>query len=631
LASKVNDVNAQNRVKTLGIPLILAGIITFSIIASIALYSIQLQRHEQIAKESAEAFKSELASKSFYVSQLASQHIIGIKRLTELLSESSSLQNAEYDRSSILLQGAKSEWSNDIDAFFILDRDGLLSYTTNINPNSTALLGSSFSDHITYVKTKETMKTFISPLTPATDSSLRLFVASPIVDHQTGEFKGTISASIRADTFANSIEKIITSRSGPDSVSGLSLIDSEGKLMYSASQTNIGKNILSDEVLAPIPQPIRDSLVSSIKEALAGKSGIWEIGSEELRQLNSNSTTSSGNLVDLVLISYSAVTVENEITMITFLTESASLETIINQNESLEATSVFAFIYAMLGAMTAFAAAIIVINIRLTKQVQEKTNQLVESNIQLQDAAAEITEQARQLKEADVKKGEFSAMITHELKTPLVSIIGYGSMMLNGKLGELNLRQKEKLQIMYTNAERLTALIQDILDVQKLELGEMHLGFKESSANDIISESINSLRPQAEAKGIRLANNLNQALHVKCDPSRIIQVLNNLVSNAIKFSPNNSKIEVEAHLDTQYVIFSVKDKGAGIPISKHDRIFNKFYQVDTSLTRKAGGTGLGLVICKGIVEAHKGKIWFESEEGKGSIFSFTLPLSERDG
>jgi signal transduction histidine kinase len=316
--------------------------------------------------------------------------------------------------------------------------------------------------------------------------------------------------------------------------------------------------------------------------------------------------------------------------MVSFLTQSASLATIIRQNESLGASSVFAFIYGILGSMTAFAIAILVINRRLATKVELKTRELQESNIQLQDAAAEIKEQAKQLREADVKKGEFSAMITHELKTPLVSIIGYGSMLLNGKLGELSPRQKEKLQIMYANAERLTALIQDILDVQKLELGEMHLAMKEASTTNIIQESINSLKPQAEAKGVKLTpTNLGRDLRVKCDSGRIIQVLNNLISNAVKFSPNNSKIDIDANLDTDYLIFSVKDNGKGIPKDRQDKMFLKFYQVDTSLTRKAGGTGLGLVICKGIVEAHKGKIWFESEEGKGSIFSFSLPLSEK--
>lgn len=629
MTSRFNDTTTSRaKIKSVAIPIILAGIIAFSIIASIALYSIQLERHNQIAKESAAELKTDLSDNSFYVTQLALEHITSIKRLTEVISDAPVVQNAEYERTKTFLQSARSDASGSVDTFYIFDKDGMLVYSTSTDPDVIKQFGTAFPDHLAYSGPKETMKTFISPLTTGFDNSLRLYVASPIIERQSGEFEGTVAASIRADTFANSIQQIIAAGPDEDTTSGLSLIDSEGKIMYSSSQTNIGKYVLSDEVLAPIPQPIRDSLVASINEALAGNSGIWEITGTELGQLNSTSTTVGGDPVDIILISYSAVSVDDQIVMISFLTKSASLEAIIGQNESVEPSSIFGIIYAILGSMTAFAIAIIVINRRLSNQVQIKTGQLVESNIQLQDAAAEITEQARQLKEADVKKGEFSAMITHELKTPLVSIIGYGSMLLNGKLGELNPRQKEKLQIMYNNAERLTTLIQDILDVQKLELGEMHLTIKRSSAKNIITESINSLKPQAEAKGIKLENNLTQDLLVNCDASRIIQVLSNLISNAIKFSPINSMIDIKANLDTKFVIFSVKDKGAGIPKDKQTKIFNKFYQVDTSLTRKAGGTGLGLVICKGIVEAHEGKIWFESEAEKGSIFSFSVPLSD---
>jgi len=108
-------------------------------------------------------------------------------------------------------------------------------------------------------------------------------------------------------------------------------------------------------------------------------------------------------------------------------------------------------------------------------------------------------------------------------------------------------------------------------------------------------------------------------------------VLNNLVTNGIKFSPNNSTIDIDAKLEDHSVVFSVKDSGIGIPAEKQSKLFTKFYQVDTTLTRKAGGTGLGLVISKGIVEAHKGKIWLKSEAGKGSIFSFSVPIGGKVG
>jgi signal transduction histidine kinase len=204
-------------------------------------------------------------------------------------------------------------------------------------------------------------------------------------------------------------------------------------------------------------------------------------------------------------------------------------------------------------------------------------------------------------------------------------------MFLNGSLGEMTPVQRQKLQIMFTDAERLAALIQDILDIQKLELGQLRLDIRQASAKDIIEQSISSLLPRAELKNVKLSNALDQDLVLECDSGRIIQVLSNLITNGIKFSPNNSTIVIGAKLEDHSVVFDVTDSGIGIPKEEQNKLFTKFYQVDTSLTRMAGGTGLGLVICKGIVEAHKGKIWFTSEAGKGSRFSFSIRVGDGVG
>lgn len=642
MTSQSNSTSTNKSIKSISILLILAAIIVFSILASVTLYSIQSAEFRQIAKEEADALKDDLSEKSFFVSQLASQHLASIKKVTQILSNAKSFQSGEVDRIKLLLDAADRDSSDVVDSFFILDKEGVLLYTTNTDPNSISNIGSSFPDHIAYTQTRETMKSSISPLTLGSDNSSRIFIASPIIDDQTGEFKGTVSAAIRADTFAKSIEKMVVPKDGAPNSESLSLIDPEGRIMYSGSSgTNLGKNVLSDAVLSAIPSGIKEGLVASLKEAISGTSGIYELNLDEHPELlssnnnaasnDSSSTQSSANPFDYVLISYTPVKVDDQIVMISLVTKAASIKTILHQNEILGGSYMFLVIYGMLGTMTAFAIAIIIINRRLAKAVHSKTRELEESNRQLKEAAEQITVQANQLREADIKKSEFSAMITHELKTPLVSIIGYGSMILHGKVGELTPALRKKLQIMHKNAQRLTELIQDILDVQKLELGELHLNIKEASAKDMIEQSIDSLKPHAESKGIRLCNSLDNDLKLECDSGRIIQVLSNLVNNGIKFSPSNSKIDIDAKLEDHSVVFNVKDNGTGIPAEKQNKLFTKFYQVDTSLTRKAGGTGLGLVICKGIVEAHKGRIWFESKEEKGSIFSFSIPVDGKVG
>lgn len=174
----------------------------------------------------------------------------------------------------------------------------------------------------------------------------------------------------------------------------------------------------------------------------------------------------------------------------------------------------------------------------------------------------------------------------------------------------------------------MLALIQDIFDAHKLELGRVRLHKEEIDAQLLVHQCVNTLEPSANEKGIQLVRNVDTNLKLKCDQKRILQVLNNLVGNAIKYvREKDGRIEVSAKQYNGSVVFSVKDNGIGIPRDKQENLFKKFYQVDTSLTRQPGGTGLGLAICKGIVEAHEGRIWVDSEEDKGSTFYFSIPAA----
>lgn len=616
------------------IPLILAGIIAFSIIASLALYSIQLRAYSQIAKDSVDNLKADLTEKSYFVSELASQHVSSIKKVTQILPHAKSFQSGEYDRIKLLLDAAKSDASESVDSFFILDKNGVLRYSTDTDPAVKALVGTSLSSNEVYTKTKDTSKPFISPLTLSfADNSYVFYVASPVIDQQTGEFEGTVSAVIPADTFAKSIEKLVVANSNDRDSSSLSLIDPEGRIMYAASPSqNLGKNVLSDEILGALPSGIKEGLTASLKEALTGAFGIYELDLAAHPELGSSTTTN--NPFDYILISYRPVMVDNQIVMISLVTKSASLHDLLYQNGILQTSYIFIFIYAMLASMTAFAVAIIVINRKLSGTVERKTRELMKSNGELVKMAAEITEQDKKLREVDIEKEEFSAMITHELKTPLVPVIGYSELLLDGTLGTLNEKQKETVQVMNSSAVSLSRLISDLLDVRKLELGKMKFEMRPVSPEELIENCIRVLKPLAQTKHVTLDARMNSkesdGLSVTCDSKRINQVLGNLVNNGIKFvSANTGKVEISVNKkeNSGDVIFAIKDNGVGIPNYKQQNIFKKFYQADTSMTRDAGGTGLGLAICKAIIDAHNGKIWFESEPGVGTTFYFSLPPS----
>ena len=229
-------------------------------------------------------------------------------------------------------------------------------------------------------------------------------------------------------------------------------------------------------------------------------------------------------------------------------------------------------------------------------------------------------------------KEEFISMISHELKTPIVPLKGYAQMLLRPKfMGAINEKQKKAINSMLRNIEKLQALVDDVMDVYKLDLGRIKFSNCYTDIGTLIKQTIAELRPLTSAKQIDLSEDIRDNGQVLCDPDRIEQVLSNLIKNSIDFVPDKAggKITVRVEKDnTNNVTFTVEDNGIGIKPEKADKLFQKFYQIDTGATRRHGGTGLGLVICRGIVEAHGGKIWVDTAHKNGTAIKFTLPVSQ---
>ena len=256
----------------------------------------------------------------------------------------------------------------------------------------------------------------------------------------------------------------------------------------------------------------------------------------------------------------------------------------------------------------------------------------------------------RSLVEAERNKDEFISMVSHELKTPIVPIKLYAEMLLRSTfMGTLNEKQHKAANIIYKSINRLEVLVNDVLDVYKLELGKLRLSKIDVNIVDLVREIISNLMPLTYDKNVTLKMDINKVSGVlNCDPTRIEQVLANLIKNSIDFvSDHNGRIIVRVEESSTpspqviskqqqpidgyppcYFLFTIEDNGPGIPKEKIDSLFQKFYQIDTSLTRKHGGTGLGLVICKGIVEAHGGKIWIDKDYANGACIRFTLPYKK---
>ncbi len=222
-------------------------------------------------------------------------------------------------------------------------------------------------------------------------------------------------------------------------------------------------------------------------------------------------------------------------------------------------------------------------------------------------------------------KDEFVSVVSHELRTPLTSIHGALGLLASGLLGTLSEQGKRMLEIAVQNTDRLDRLINDILDLERLDSGNIPLAKQTCNAADLMVKAAEVMQVIAENAGITLSVS-PQSVQLLADPDGIIQLLTNLLSNAIKFSPQGTTVLLTVECLGNEILFQVKDQGQGIPADKLESIFERFQQVDVSYSRRKGGTGLGLAICRTIVQEHGGQIWAESTLGEGSTFYFTLPI-----
>jgi PAS domain S-box-containing protein len=230
-------------------------------------------------------------------------------------------------------------------------------------------------------------------------------------------------------------------------------------------------------------------------------------------------------------------------------------------------------------------------------------------------------------REVDRMKTQFVSMVSHELRTPLTSIKGFTEMILDEDAGEINEEQREFLSIVEANADRLIALVNDLLDISRIESGRVQLKLEQADLNEMMTIVVATMDHLIEEKSQTLELNVDQDLpQVKLDRDRIIQVLTNLVSNAYKYTQEGGLIRLTIEQSGQFVRFAVADNGFGISEKDQEQLFTRFFRVDSALTRQIGGTGLGLNIVKTIIEMHGGEVAVDSELGVGSTFVFTIPL-----
>lgn len=244
----------------------------------------------------------------------------------------------------------------------------------------------------------------------------------------------------------------------------------------------------------------------------------------------------------------------------------------------------------------------------------------------VKERTAELARLNEELKRLNKMKSDFVSAVSHELRTPLTSIKGYASILMAGKLGEVSPAQKERLEKIDKHSNNLARLVNNMLDIARIESGKVQMIIKETSIKEMMDSVLDLIAPQAKEKDISIKLNIKTKTDkIKVDSGQIERVFVNLLSNSIKFTPDKGKITISSEDKKDSIEFGVEDTGIGISEEDAKKVFEEFFRADNAMDQKIKGTGLGLSLVKKIVEAHKGSIWVESKLGKGTRFSFSIP------
>jgi signal transduction histidine kinase len=260
------------------------------------------------------------------------------------------------------------------------------------------------------------------------------------------------------------------------------------------------------------------------------------------------------------------------------------------------------------------------LNFGLERRIAERTGELTAIN-------AELESRNREIQRANRLKSEFMARMSHELRTPMNAIMGFSDLLAEEAEGPLSDAYKTFIRHIRNGASHLLALINDVLDLSKIEAGRIELIPEEFRAADALDEVLPVIRPLAEVKGIHIDSQLDDNILILADRTRFKQILYNLLSNSVKFTPEGGRVWIEAVPEDGRLALTIGDTGMGIPQAEQQAIFEEFYQVGTTTKGVKEGTGLGLAITKRLVELHGGKIEVVSEPDQGSRFTFTLPAA----
>jgi len=543
-------------------------------------------------------------------------HIIDpISTNLEILSNVANYSNVEWTKN--LIDRAQNSTKNLTEGYYWIDENGRIVAISNVNSSLIHSYNSiDLSNREYFVIPKETMSKYYSSAIESIDKVPRLYISFPIIEKSSNSsknvFKGVIVSSIKIHELGSFLQSELT----PQVASNVGLMDKNGIIIYARNPLLIGKNYQDSKFQSLIPPEIKGPYNAILERSLKGSSG-----ADDLLLMGGNKTT----------ISYQPVYIGGKYLWTLFVSAPHQLASevgvLINNQKNFSTLMVL-----IIGAVSLGISFLILSwNKQLESAVNSRTAELKQANDSLKVNNKLLESANKKLNTHDKMQKEFINIAAHELRTPIMPILGDAVYL--EKQFELGKKEvmvdKEQVSSIIRNAKRLKRLASDILDITKIESQSLKLNKEKFNIKDVILSSISDIKAQITSSNPEQLNNLHiiynpKDISVFADKNRITQVIFNLLSNSLKFTENGT-ITIESYLekdkakDIEYVVVNITDSGQGIDPEILPRLFTKF------VSKSFEGTGLGLFISKSIVHSHNGEIWAYNNPGNGATFCFKIP------
>lgn len=551
---------------------------------------------EEILQIAADETRSNTRIQAHDLGRILVNQMGAITSNLEIVAHNPSIQLGEHEGARAIINTAQDSTSDLTNFYMWLDKEGKLVWLSNINQTTyMQIRGTDLSQRSYFTETRENLKTYYGSLIISNDNVPRIYVAYPIIDGQTAEFSGIVSAGIRLDALGSTLQ----SQLSPDFESSFGMIDREGVVLYSGNQILIGKSVLGDEFQSALPAEIKQTFNEFLNHSIAVGQGVEDFSIGDVG----------------ASIAFEPVKFDGEQFATLYIVAQhrveENVELVVNQQKNFSLVMVL----VISGVAVAIGGLIVTLNRRLEETVESRTGQLRAKTEELKRSYDSLSAAKQQLEVHGKLQKEFINIAAHELRTPTQAILGYAELL------QMNPEAKdEMIKSIYRNSIRLQRLTSDILDVTRIESESLTLEKEEFSLKDIIQGAIQDTRNQVANGKVKFIYEPKD-ITVRADRIRINQVISNLLDNAAKFTKQGT-IQVSTEKQDVQVLVSVKDTGSGIDESIMPRLFSKF------ATKSDRGTGLGLFISRSIIEAHDGRIWCgNNSDGAGATFSFSLPIS----